>query len=113
MRRARAPSAAEDQPQVGNRSPEVADRGRAFARPVCRHQLQKRTRRYEAVQGPRTCAVPYEVTMAGTENLYRTPPDPGFVGGYNWAGVIAGVALLITVNIVATQFIAYRFAYQV
>ena len=50
--------------------------------------------------------------MARTENLYRTPPDPGFVGGYNWAGVIAGVALLIAVNIVATQFIAYRFAYQ-
>ena len=50
--------------------------------------------------------------MARTENLYRTPPDPGFVGGYNWAGVVAGVALLIAVNIVATQVIAYRFAYQ-
>ena len=50
--------------------------------------------------------------MARTTNLYRTPPDPGFVGGYNWAGVIAGVALLIAVNIAATQFIAYRFAYQ-
>ena len=50
--------------------------------------------------------------MARTANLYRTPPDPGFVGGYNWSGVIAGLALLIGVNIAATQFIAYRFAYQ-
>jgi type IV secretion system protein VirD4 len=44
--------------------------------------------------------------------MYRTPPDPGFVGGYNWPGVIAGLVLLLVVNAAATQFIAHRFAYQ-
>ena len=50
--------------------------------------------------------------MARSASMYRTPPDPGFVGGYNWAGVIAGLVLLLAVNAAATQFIAYRFAYQ-
>ena len=48
--------------------------------------------------------------MARTANLYRTPPDPGFVGGYNWAESSPGLLLLIAVNVAATQFIAYRFA---
>lgn len=50
--------------------------------------------------------------MASSASMYRTPPDPGFVGGYNWPGVIAGLLLLAAVNVAATQFIAYRFAYQ-
>ena len=50
--------------------------------------------------------------MASYASMYRTPPDPGFVGGYNWPGVIAGILLLAAVNVAATQFIAYRFAYQ-
>jgi type IV secretion system protein VirD4 len=44
--------------------------------------------------------------------MYRTPPDPGFVGGYNWTAMLVGLLLLFFVNIAATQFIAYRFAYQ-
>ena len=50
--------------------------------------------------------------MARSASMYRTPPDPGFVGGYNWPGVIAGLVLLLVVNAAATQFIAHRFAYQ-
>lgn len=45
-------------------------------------------------------------------NLYRTPPNPGFVGGYNWCAMAVGLVLLIAVNVVATQFVAHRFAYQ-
>ena len=45
-------------------------------------------------------------------NVYRTPPDPGFVGGYNWSTMLAGLLLLALVNIAATQFVAYRLEYQ-
>jgi type IV secretion system protein VirD4 len=45
-------------------------------------------------------------------NLYRTPPNPGFVGGYNWRAMFTGLLLLIVVNAAATQFVAYRFRYQ-
>src|SRR5262245_7941661 len=44
--------------------------------------------------------------------VYRTPPDPGFVGGYGWSGVLAGLLLLLLVNIAATQWVDYRFEYQ-
>jgi type IV secretion system protein VirD4 len=44
--------------------------------------------------------------------VYRTPRDPGFVGGYNWTAMLAGLLLLVLVNFAATQFIAYRFRYQ-
>jgi type IV secretion system protein VirD4 len=44
--------------------------------------------------------------------VYRTPLDPGFVGGYNWSAMLAGLVLLLLVNIIATQFVAYRFQYQ-
>ncbi len=44
--------------------------------------------------------------------IYRMPPDPGFVGGYNWSAMFAGLLLLLLVNVAATQFIAYRFDYQ-
>lgn len=50
--------------------------------------------------------------MSRSASMYRTPRDPGFVGGYNWPGVIAGLLLLLAVNTAATQFIAYRFDYQ-
>lgn len=45
-------------------------------------------------------------------NVYRTPKDPGYVGGYNWSSLIAGVLLLVVTNMAATQFIAHRFRYQ-
>src|SRR5664279_1209028 len=45
-------------------------------------------------------------------NVYRTPPDPGFVGGYNWTAMLVGLFLLVLVNITATQFVAYRLEYQ-
>src|SRR5215471_5501538 len=44
--------------------------------------------------------------------VYRTPRDPGYIGGYNWSSLTAGLLLLIVTNVVATQFIAYRFRYQ-
>jgi len=43
---------------------------------------------------------------------YRVPPNPGYVGGYNWRAMLAGFALLLLSNITATQFIAYQFEYQ-
>jgi type IV secretion system protein VirD4 len=50
--------------------------------------------------------------MSGTPKVYRTPRDPGFVGGYNWSAMTAGVLLLFTINIAATQFVAHRFRHQ-
>ena len=43
---------------------------------------------------------------------YRIPPDPGYVGGYNWRAVLTGFAALIVFNIAATQWIAHQFSYQ-
>src|SRR6202163_4172819 len=43
---------------------------------------------------------------------YRIPPNPGYVGGYNWRAMLAGFALLFLSNVAGTQFIAYRFQYQ-
>lgn len=50
--------------------------------------------------------------MQGEPNVYRTPRDPGFVGGYNWPAMALGVFFLLCVNIGATQFTAARFRYQ-
>lgn len=50
--------------------------------------------------------------MTTQPNVYRTPRDPGFLGGYNWPAVITGLLLLALVNVAATQFIAWRFRYQ-
>lgn len=50
--------------------------------------------------------------MSHRTSLYRTPPDPGFVGGYNGSGLLAGLCLLLTVNVAASQYVAHRFAYQ-
>src|SRR5262245_38205613 len=43
---------------------------------------------------------------------YRIPPNPGFIGAYNWRAMLAGFALLFLFNIAATQLIAAKFAYQ-
>src|SRR5881397_1613544 len=43
---------------------------------------------------------------------YRTPPNPGYIGGYNWRAMFAGFALLLIFNATGTQYIASRFAYQ-
>jgi type IV secretion system protein VirD4 len=43
---------------------------------------------------------------------YRVPPNPGYVGGYNWRAMLAGFALLLLSNVAGTQFIAQRFKYQ-
>jgi len=43
---------------------------------------------------------------------YRKPRDPGFVGGFYWTPTIVGFAGLLLTNVIATQFIAWRFAYQ-
>jgi type IV secretion system protein VirD4 len=44
--------------------------------------------------------------------MYRVPPDPGYLGGYNWRSMATGVMALLTVNWAATQYIAWRFAFQ-
>jgi type IV secretion system protein VirD4 len=43
---------------------------------------------------------------------YRIPPDPGYIGGYNWTAMLTGVGLLLLSNVAATQWIAYQFRYQ-
>ena len=50
--------------------------------------------------------------MSRQPSVYRTPPDPGFVGGYNWPAMFVGILLLVAVNVIATQFVAYRLEYQ-
>src|SRR5215471_4320004 len=50
--------------------------------------------------------------MSGQPIAYRTPPDPGFVGGYNWPAMFVGIVLLMAVNAIATQFVACRLEYQ-
>ncbi len=45
-------------------------------------------------------------------DVYRSPRDPGFVGGYNWSAMAMGLFLLLVVNVAATQFVAHRFGYQ-
>src|SRR5436190_6129496 len=50
--------------------------------------------------------------MIKQPSVYRNPPDPGFVGGYNWSAMFVGLLLLVLVNIGATQFIAHRLEYQ-
>jgi hypothetical protein len=37
--------------------------------------------------------------------LYRTPPKPGYLGGYNWRATVVGLTLLVVVNFIATQYI--------
>ena len=44
--------------------------------------------------------------------LYKTPKDPGHLGGYLWKPTVMGFLLLLVCNVVATQFVAYRFQYQ-
>ena len=34
---------------------------------------------------------------------YRIPPDPGYIGGYNWTAMLAGLGLLLLSNVAATQ----------
>ena len=43
---------------------------------------------------------------------YRIPPNPGFIGAYNWRAMAAGFVLLFLCNVAATQLIAFTFAYQ-
>lgn len=43
---------------------------------------------------------------------YRIPPNPGFIGAYNWHAMLAGLLMLFLWNVAATQLIASRFAYQ-
>ena len=45
-------------------------------------------------------------------SLYRTPQDPGPLGAYRWKPTAAGLALLLAVNGLATQWVAYHFDYQ-
>src|SRR5690348_18374343 len=44
--------------------------------------------------------------------IYRTPRNPGYLGGYNWRATILGLLLLVVVNFAATQYIATKFRYQ-
>ena len=48
----------------------------------------------------------------GQPQLYRTPRQPGYLGGYNWRATAFGLFLLVAVNFLATQYIARRFQYQ-
>ncbi len=50
--------------------------------------------------------------MPRQPQLYRTPREPGYLGGYNWRATLFGLFLLVAVNFLATQYIANRFRYQ-
>jgi hypothetical protein len=45
-------------------------------------------------------------------SAYRKPKDPGYVGGFYWTPTIVGFMGLFLTNVVATQFVAWRFEYQ-
>ncbi len=46
-------------------------------------------------------------------SIYRTPADPGgFPFGYNWRATLTGLAFLVLFNFAATQYVAFRFHYQ-
>jgi apolipoprotein N-acyltransferase len=44
--------------------------------------------------------------------LYKVPRDPGHLSGYLWKPTLVGFLLLLVSNVLATQFVAYRFRYQ-
>jgi type IV secretion system protein VirD4 len=50
--------------------------------------------------------------MTQQQGLYKTPRDPGYLGGYRWRPTTLGFVLLLMFNAVATQFVAWRFQYQ-
>ena len=50
--------------------------------------------------------------MSTPEQLYRMPPNPGFVGGYNWTALILGLNLLIMANVAATIYVGNKFGCQ-
>lgn len=50
--------------------------------------------------------------MPNNADLYRTPPRPGYLGGYNWRAATFGLFLLLLVSFGATQYVAWRFRYQ-
>jgi len=43
---------------------------------------------------------------------YRKPTDPGYVGGFYWPPTIVGFIGLFMTNVIATQFVAWRFENQ-
>ena len=43
---------------------------------------------------------------------YRKPKDPGYVGGFYWPPTIFGFIGLFLTNVIATQFVAWRFHLQ-
>ncbi len=43
---------------------------------------------------------------------YRKPTDPGYVGGFYWPPTIVGFICLFLTNVIATQFVAWRFENQ-
>ena len=43
---------------------------------------------------------------------YRKPTDPGYVGGFYWPPTIVGFIGLFLTNVIATQFVAWRFENQ-
>ena len=45
-------------------------------------------------------------------SVYRKPKDPGYVGGFYWPPTIVGFIGLFLTNVVATQFVAWRFEFQ-
>ncbi|MBL8292766.1 MAG: hypothetical protein JNN08_13060 [Bryobacterales bacterium] len=50
--------------------------------------------------------------MSNPNQLYRTPPKPGFVGGYNFSALMFGIGLLFGTNFGATQYVGNKFDCQ-
>ncbi len=49
---------------------------------------------------------------SATNAPYRTPDVPKGIGSFHWPTVLCGMASLLLWNILATQFIAYKFKYS-
>ncbi len=46
-----------------------------------------------------------------SSTVYRTPSNPGFLGGYNWRPMIFGLIALVLIQVVATQYVAHKLNY--
>ena len=95
-----------------------AYRGRPPERPS-RHDPGCRRKRAHRLQQRHCPCAPHQGKEqnagAGTVKqltAYRKPRDPGYVGGFYWTPTIVGFIGLFLTNVVATQFVAWRFDYQ-
>jgi type IV secretion system protein VirD4 len=47
-----------------------------------------------------------------TSPSYRTPKNPGYLGGWNWKPMVLGLLMLLAINAITTQWLAHKFQFQ-